>query len=102
MVHDHRLAQGDGVSWVLTLSVRYASPAMQSLWSERRRIGLLRRLWLALLEAERELGLAIPADALVQLRAHLSAADLAQAADYEKRLRHHALTHTPTLVAQPP
>ena len=39
------------------LSLRYASPAMQALWGERRRIGLWRRLWHALMEAERELGL---------------------------------------------
>jgi len=90
------------VSWVSPLSVRYASPAMQSLWSERRRIGLWRRLWLALLEAERELGLAIPDDALVQLRAHLDDADLDKAADYEKRLRHDVMAHIYALGDQAP
>ncbi len=90
------------MSWVSPLSVRYASPAMQSLWSERRRIGLWRRLWLALLEAERELGLAIPDDALVQLRAHLDDADLDKAADYEKRLRHDVMAHIYALGDQAP
>ncbi len=90
------------MSWVSPLSVRYASPAMQSLWSERRRIGLWRRLWLALLEAERELGLAIPDDALVQLRAHLDDADLDKAADYEKRLRHDVMAHIHALGDQAP
>src|SRR5258708_12874625 len=75
---------------------------MQSLWSERRRIGLWRRLWLALLEAERELGLAIPDDALVQLRAHLDDADLDKAADYEKRLRHDVMPHIYALGDQAP
>jgi adenylosuccinate lyase len=75
---------------------------MQSLWSERRRIGLWRRLWLALLEAERELGLAIPEDALVQLRAHLDDADLDKAADYEKRLRHDVMAHIHALGDQAP
>jgi adenylosuccinate lyase len=32
------------------LGARYASPAMQRLWSERYRIGLWRRTWLALAE----------------------------------------------------
>ena len=48
------------------LSQRYASPAMQSLWGERRRIGLWRRLWLALMEVERELGVDIPERAPAQ------------------------------------
>ncbi len=90
------------MSWVSPLSVRYASPAMQSLWSERRRIGLWRRLWLALMEAERELGLAIPEDALAQLRAHLDDADLDKAADYEKRLRHDVMAHIHALGDQAP
>ena len=75
---------------------------MQSLWSEKRRIGLWRRLWLALMEAERELGLAIPEDALVQLRAHLDDADLDKAADYEKRLRHDVMAHIHALGDQAP
>jgi adenylosuccinate lyase len=75
---------------------------MQALWSERRRIGLWRRLWLALMEAERELGLAIPDDALVQLRAHLDDADLDKAADYEKRLRHDVMAHIHALGDQAP
>src|SRR5260370_541502 len=97
-----RPAQGGGGSWVSPPSVRSASPAMQSLWSERRRIGLWRRLWLALLEAERELGLAIPDDALVQLRAHLDDADLDKAADYEERLRHDLMAHIHPLGDQAP
>jgi adenylosuccinate lyase len=75
---------------------------MQSLWSERRRIGLWRRLWLALMESERELGLAIPEDALVQLRAHLDDADFDKAADYEKRLRHDVMAHIHALGDQAP
>ena len=75
---------------------------MQSLWSEKRRIGLWRRLWLALMEAEGELGLAIPEDALVQLRAHLDDADLDKAADYEKRLRHDVMAHIHALGDQAP
>jgi adenylosuccinate lyase len=46
--------------WRSPLGSRYASPAMQTLWGERHRIGLWRRLWLALAETERELGLDIP------------------------------------------
>src|SRR5439155_13104818 len=42
------------------LAERYASQAMLELWSPVTRHGLWRRLWLALAEAERELGVAIP------------------------------------------
>jgi adenylosuccinate lyase len=66
---------------------------MQALWGERRRIGLWRRLWLALMEAEQELGLDIPAQALTELRAHLDDADLERAAEHEKRLRHDVVAH---------
>jgi len=90
------------VSWESPLASRYASPAMQALWSDRRRIGLWRRLWLALLEAQRELGLEIPADAVAQLREHLDDADLARAADFEKRLRHDVMAHIHALGEQAP
>ena len=84
------------------LSERYASPAMQALWGERRRIGLWRRLWLALMEVERELGLEIPERALTELRAHLDDADPARAGELEKRLRHDVMAHIHHLGEQAP
>src|SRR2546430_15150696 len=60
--------EGRGLTYLSPLGQRYASPAMQALWGERRRIGLWRRLWLALMEAEQELGLDIPDRALAELR----------------------------------
>ena len=83
-------------------SQRYASPAMQALWGERRRIGLWRRLWLALMEVERELGLDIPERALIELRAHLDDADLDRAAEHEKRVRHDVMAHIHHLGEQAP
>src|SRR5207244_11880045 len=65
-----RAGQGRSLSWVSPLSARYASPAMQALWGERRGIGLWRRLWLALMEAEKDLGLAVAEAAVTQLRGH--------------------------------
>jgi adenylosuccinate lyase len=79
--------------WRSPLGSRYASPAMQTLWGEPHRIGLWRRLWLALAESERELGLDIPEQALAQMRAHLDDADLATAARYERRFRHDVMAH---------
>src|SRR5215208_2140645 len=88
--------------WRSPLSTRYASPAMQTLWGEARRISLWRRLWLALAEAERELGLDIPHGALSQLRAHLDDADLAAAARYERRFRHDVMAHVHAFADQAP
>ena len=75
---------------------------MQALWGDRRRIGLWRRLWLALMQAQKELGLAIPDAALAQLRAHLDDADLEKAAEYERRLRHDVMAHIHHLGDQAP
>ncbi|HKH84850.1 MAG TPA: adenylosuccinate lyase [Gemmatimonadales bacterium] len=79
--------------WHSPLGSRYASPAMQTLWGERHRIGLWRRLWLALAETERELGLDIPEQAIAQMRAHLDDPDLGAAARYERRFRHDVMAH---------
>jgi adenylosuccinate lyase len=88
--------------WTSPLGTRYASPAMQRLWGEPHRIGLWRRLWLALAEAERELGLPIPDQALAQMRAHLDDADLAAASRYERRFRHDVMAHVHAFADQAP
>ncbi|HUO52635.1 MAG TPA: adenylosuccinate lyase [Gemmatimonadaceae bacterium] len=76
------------------LAARYASPAMLALWSPQRRHALWRRLWLALAEAERELGVAAVTDeGLAQMRAHLDDIDFAAAAAFEQRFRHDVMAH---------
>jgi adenylosuccinate lyase len=79
--------------WTSPLSERYASKAMLELWSPSVRHGLWRRLWLALAEAEQELGVQIPAEAIAQMRAHLDDVDFDAAARYEKRFRHDVMAH---------
>jgi adenylosuccinate lyase len=75
------------------LSSRYASPAMQRLWSDQHRIGLWRRLWLALATEQQRLGLAIPDQALKEMAAHLDDVDLEKARGYERRFRHDVMAH---------
>ena len=75
------------------LAERYASKAMLGLWSHQTRYGLWRQLWLALAEAEKELGVDIPADAIAQMRAHLDDIDFAAVATYEKKFRHDVMAH---------
>ena len=80
-------------SWISPLSGRYASRAMLELWSARTRHGLWRQLWLALAEAERELGVNIPAEAIEQMRVHLDEIDFDAVAAYERRFRHDVMAH---------
>jgi adenylosuccinate lyase len=83
---------------------RYASPEMARLWGPQRKFSTWRRLWVALAEAEQELGLAaddgvtprISASQLAELRAHTEDIDFARAAQHEKRLRHDVMAHIHT------
>ncbi len=75
------------------LADRYASQAMLELWSLQTRHGLWRRLWLALAEAQRDLGVAIPDEALAQMRLKLDEIDFEKVAEYEKRFRHDVMAH---------
>ena len=69
---------------------RYASAEMSALFSARHKFATWRRLWLALAEGERELGLPIPEEALSALRARLvpTDAELAAAERYERETKH--------------
>jgi len=75
------------------LGTRYASPAMQRLFSPRTRAALWRRLWIALAEAEREVGLAIPDAAIAEMQRHAEDIDFARAEEYEARFRHEVMAH---------
>jgi adenylosuccinate lyase len=75
------------------LSERYASRAMLELWSPQMRHGLWRRLWLAMAEAEQQLGVDIPDEALHQMRANLDNIDFEGVAVYERRFRHDVMAH---------
>lgn len=88
--------------WQSPLSGRYASPAMLALWSEPHRIGQWRRVWLALAESQRALGLEIPDAAIAAIREHLDDADLARAAEFERRFRHDVMAHVHALGEQAP
>ncbi len=84
------------------LSSRYASPEMQRLWSPGYRIGVWRRLWLSLAEAQQELGLDIPEAALEEMRARLDDVDLDRAAEFERRFRHDVMAHVHAFGEQAP
>jgi adenylosuccinate lyase len=75
------------------LNTRYASRAMSALWSEQHKHSTWRRLWVALAEAERELGLDISDAQIAELRAHVDDIDFKAAAAHEKELRHDVMAH---------
>jgi len=75
------------------LIARYASKEMSKLWSPQRKFSTWRKLWVALAEAEAELGLAVTAEQIAELKAHVDDIDFASAARHEKKLRHDVMAH---------
>jgi adenylosuccinate lyase len=70
------------------LAGRYASPELVTLWSPEEKIRLERRLWLAVLEAQRDLGVAVPDGVIEDYRRVLDDVDLASIAVRERATRH--------------
>ncbi len=87
----------DDTRYTSPLAQRNASPEMQRIFSPRTRFTTWRKLWLALAEAQQELGLAITDAQLDALRAHLDDIDYDKAAAYEKKLRHDVMAHVHAL-----
>ena len=75
------------------LETRYASAALRAIWSPQRKYSTWRRLWLALAEAQRELGLNITQEQVDQLAAHLDDIDYEAAASYEEEVQHDVMAH---------
>ena len=86
----------DSLNYDNPLIARYASREMSHLWGPQRKFGTWRRLWVALAEAEAELGLPVTAAQIDELKAHIDDIDFAVAADYEKKLRHDVMAHVHT------
>jgi adenylosuccinate lyase len=75
------------------LEGRYAGTAMRELFSAQRKFSLWRRLWLALAEAQHDLGLNITEKQLRQMAEHTDDIDFAKAEEYERKLRHDVMAH---------
>jgi adenylosuccinate lyase len=70
------------------LAARYASPALRDLWSPERKVVAERELWLAVLAAQRDLGIEVPDGVLEDYRRVLPTVDLESIAARERRTRH--------------
>ena len=75
------------------LITRYASSRMSEIWSPQRKFSTWRRLWVALAEAEAELGLPITPEQIAELKAHVDDIDFEAADEHERRLRHDVMAH---------
>lgn len=75
------------------LIARYASEEMSRLWGPQRKFSTWRRLWVALAEAEAELGLPISQQQIAELRSHVDDVDFEAADRYERQLRHDVMAH---------
>ncbi len=70
------------------LAERYASPALQSIWSAEGRIVLEREFWIAVMKAQRDLGLDVPQDAIDAYEKAKDSVDPASIMAREKITRH--------------
>ncbi len=75
------------------LCERYASREMQRIFSDDFKFSTWRRLWVALAESERELGIGISEEQIAELKANIYNIDYDKAAAYERELRHDVMAH---------
>ena len=74
-------------------SARYASREMKKLFSADTRYQTWRRLWLALAEAEKELGLPVTEEQIEELSGHIADIDYDLVRKREKEVRHDVMAH---------
>src|SRR5699024_1383709 len=75
------------------LSERYASREMQYIFSQDKKFRTWRRLWIALAETEKELGLDITDEQIQQMREHQDDINYDVAREREKVVRHDVMSH---------
>lgn len=80
-------------SYQTPLTGRYASERMQYLFSPEHKFRSWRRLWIALAEAEKELGLPITEEQIAELRAHRDDINYEDAERREREVRHDVMSH---------
>ena len=75
------------------LSERYASREMQYIFSPEKKFRTWRKLWIALAETEKELGLPITQEQIDELKAHKDDINFDVAKEREKLVRHDVMSH---------
>jgi adenylosuccinate lyase len=80
-------------SYETPLNTRYSSKEMLYLFSPDKKFTTWRRLWIALAESERELGLAITDEQISELKAHVDDINYSVAEAREREVRHDVMAH---------
>ena len=88
-------------TYLSPLTWRYGSDEMRGVWSESQKRRLLRRVWVALAEAQCEAGLVTAAQA-AELRAHQDDIDIERAEAIEQEIRHDLMAEIRTFAEQCP
>lgn len=79
--------------YVTPLSGRYASEEMNYIWSNNSKYSCWRKLWVALAETEKELGLEITDEQINEMKANINNIDYEVVAKREKECRHDVMAH---------
>jgi adenylosuccinate lyase len=91
----------DHETYLSSLTWRYGGDTMRRLWSEAHKRRLLRRVWVALAEAQHAAGL-VSAAQVADLRAHQDDIDIARAEAIEEEIRHDLMAEIKTYAEQCP
>ena len=78
------------------LCERYASKEMQHIFSNDKKFTTWRKLWIALAESEKELGLPITDEQIEEMKREAGNIDYEKASKYERELRHDVMAHVHT------
>lgn len=86
-------------TYISPLTQRNASREMQEIWSPRHRYTVWRRVWLAVAEAQQEVGLPVNREQVEAIRAHVEVTpeDIRRALQYEQKLKHDVMSHVHAL-----
>lgn len=80
-------------SYVSPINSRYASKEMKYLFSPDKKFTTWRKLWIALAESEKELGLDISKEQIDEMREHISDINYEVAEEREREVRHDVMSH---------
>ena len=79
--------------YVTPLSGRYASSEMNQLWSNDSKYSTWRKLWVALAETEKELGIDITEEQIREMKENVNNIDYDIVSQREKECRHDVMAH---------
>ena len=86
-------------TYLSPLTWRYGTPAMRRIWGEVNKRRLWRQIWVALAEAQQEVGL-VREEQVADLREHMNSVDIARAHEIEAEIRHDLMAEVHTYAEQ--